>query len=96
MSTNENQSMADKLSIEKENQEFQEAQDRKEIREGNQPLGVEDLEGINETVSGENRSELNEEERQHHEKHGNRKYKLFKNHDSSHDQPTTNSGPGTV
>ena len=96
MSTNENQPMDDNFYMEKEKREFQEAKDRKEMREGNQPLGVKDLTGINETVGGENRSELSDEERQHNEKHGNRKYKMFTNHDSSHDQPTTNTGPGTI
>ena len=96
MSTDENQAKEPNFYIEREKREFQEAEDRKKLREGNNPLGIEDLEGINETVSGEDRSELHDEERQHNEKHGNRKYKLFKNHDSSHDQPTTNTGPGTI
>lgn len=96
MSTNENLSMDNNFHNEKEMHEFQEIKDRKEIVEGPESLGVEDLTGINDTVSGENRSELKDEERQNHEKHGNRKYKLFKNHDSSRDQLRTNSGPGTV
>lgn len=96
MSTNENQPMDENFYIEKELREFQEAKDRREMKEGKQTLGVEHLPGINENVSGDNRSELGQADRQHQEKHGNRKYQAFTNHDSSHDQPTTNTGPGTV
>lgn len=59
-------------------------------------MSINDLSGINENVSGDDRSQLNQEDRHFQEKHGNRKYKAFTNHDSSHDQPTTNTGPGTV
>ena len=96
MSANENQPMDENFYIEKEKREFQEAKDRIELKHGNQHLGVEHLSGINENVSGDNRSELGQEERHHQEKHGNRKYKAFTNHDSSQDQPKTNTGPGTV
>lgn len=47
------------------------------------------LESVNETVSGENRTEENRENRRHHEQHGNRKYKLHSNHSSADDQPMT-------
>lgn len=96
MSTKENQGLNEEFYIEKEKREFQEAKERNEKLEGNQTLGIEDLSGINENVSGDDRTQLNQEERHFQEKHGNRKYKAFTNHDSSHDQPTTNSGPGTV
>jgi len=55
-----------------------------------------DLTGINETVSGDDRTEENRDERRHHEQHGNRKYKMHSNHSSAKDQPRTNTGPGTV
>lgn len=95
MSTNDHQPMDENFYIEKEKREFQEAKERNELKDKSH-LGVNDLTGINENVSGDNLSELSQEERHHHEKHGNRKYKAFTNHDSSHDQPTTNAGPGTV
>ena len=95
MSTNDHQPMDENFYIEKEKREFQEAKERNELKDKSH-LGVNDLTGINENVSGDNLSELNQEERHHLEKHGNRKYKAFTNHDSSHDQPTTNAGPGTV
>lgn len=94
MSTNENQKMNENFYIEKEKREFQEAKERHDLE--HQKMSINDLSGINENASGDNRSELNQEERHHQEKHGNRKYKAFTNHDSSHDQPTTNTGPGTV
>lgn len=96
MSTNENQPLNENFYIEKEKREFQEAKERNELKHGTENLGIDDLTGINENVSGDDRSQLSTEERHHHEKHGNRKYKAFTNHDSSHDQPMTNSGPGTV
>lgn len=95
MSTNENQPMDPNFYIEKEKKEFQEAKERNELKHGKQHLGVNDLSGINENVSGDDRSQLGQEERQHNEMHGNRKYKMFTNHDSSRDQPHNNSGPGT-
>ena len=96
MSTNENQPKDENFYIEKEKREFQEAKERKEMQDKNDLLGVEDLSGINENVSGDDRSQLGKDDRHFQEKHGNRKYKAFTNHDSSHDQPTTNAGPGTV
>lgn len=96
MSTKENQPLNENFYIEKEKREFQEAKERAEIENGTNTLGVEDLSGINENVSGDDRSQLNQEDRHFQEKHGNRKYKAFTNHDSSQDQPHTNSGPGTV
>ncbi|WP_396178465.1 hypothetical protein [Flavobacterium sp.] len=96
MSTKENQSRDENFYIEKEKREFQEAKERHEREHGKENLGVEDLTGINDNVSGDDRSQLNKEERHFQEKHGNRKYQSFTNHDSSHDQPTTTSGPGTV
>jgi hypothetical protein len=96
MSTKENQPIDANFYIEKEKSEFQEAKERNEMKQGKTNMGVEDLSGINENVSGDDRSELSQEERHHQEKHGNRKYKMFTNHDSSHDQPHNNAGPGTV
>ena len=96
MSTKENQLLNENFYIEKEKREFQEAKERAEMEHRTENLGVEDLSGINENVSGDDRSQLNQEDRHFQEKHGNRKYKAFTNHDSSHDQPTTNTGPGTV
>ncbi len=94
MSTKENQPMDENFYIEKEKREFQEAKERNEQEQGNDKLGIEDLSGINATVSGDDRTQLKQEERHFQEKHGNRKYKAFTNHDSSHNQPTTTSGPG--
>lgn len=91
MSTTDNQPMDENFYIEKEKREFQEAKDRKEMRDGKENLGV-----TNESLVGENHSELDQDDLKHQEHHGNRKYKMFTNHDSSHDQPTTNAGPGTV
>jgi hypothetical protein len=96
MSTKENQGLNEEFYIEKEKREFQEAKDRNEITHGNQPIGVKDLSGINENVSGDDRSQLGKEERQFQEKHGNRKYKAFTNHDSSQSQPKTTAGPETA
>ncbi|WP_432670883.1 hypothetical protein [Flavobacterium sp. SM2513] len=96
MSTKENQPLNEEFYIEKEKREFQEAKERNEMQNGNQDLGVNDLSGINENVSGDNRSQLGKDDRHFQEKHGNRKYKAFTNHDSSQDQPHNNSGPGTV
>lgn len=96
MSTNENQPMDENFYIEKEKREFEEAKKRNDLELKDQKIGIEDISGINENVSGDDRSQLNQEDRHFQEKHGNRKYKAFTNHDSSHDQPTTNSGPGTV
>ena len=42
------------------------------------------------------RNELGRQERHHGEQHGHRKYKMFTNHNSSKDQPTTHTGPGTI
>lgn len=94
MSTNENQPMNENFYIEKEKREFEEAKRRKELELKDQKIGIEDLSGINENVSGDDRTQLNQEERHFQEKHGNRKYKAFTNHDSSHSQPTTTTGPG--
>jgi hypothetical protein len=96
MSTKENQPIDKNFYIEKEKREFQEAKARTENEHGNHTIGVEDLSGINENVSGDDRTELSQEERHYQEKHGNRKYKMFTNHDSSRDQPHNNAGPGTV
>jgi hypothetical protein len=96
MSTKENQGLNEEFYIEKEKREFQEAKDRKETEHGAENLGIEDLSGINENTSGDNRSQLGKEDRQFQEKHGNRKYKAFTNHDSSQSQPRTTAGPGTA
>jgi hypothetical protein len=48
--------------------------------------------GINETVSGDDRSEEVREQRRHHQEHGNRRYKMHSNHSSADDQPKTNTG----
>ena len=96
MNTKQDQTADENFFIEKETREFQEAKQRTEMKQGKTNIGVEDLSGINENVSGDDRSELSQEERHHQEKHGNRKYKMFTNHDSSHDQPHNNAGPGTV
>jgi hypothetical protein len=96
MSTKENQPMDENFHIEKEKREFQEAKERNEVGHENELLGIEDLSGINENVSGDDRSQLGKEDRQFQEKHGNRKYKAFTNHDSSHSQPRINTGPTTI
>lgn len=56
----------------------------------------EDLTGINNTATGEDRTEENRSERRFQEEHGNRKYKMHKNEPASKNQPRTNTGPGTV
>ncbi len=94
MSSKENQPIDENFYIEKEKREFKEAKERSDKEHDNHKIGVEDLSGINENVSGDDRTELGQEERHYQEKHGNRKYKAFTNHDSSHDQPTTSAGPG--
>jgi hypothetical protein len=96
MSTEENQVINEAFYIEKEKREFQEAKERNDMKPSNQNIGAEDLSGINENVSGDDRSQLSKDERHFQEKHGNRKYKSYTNHDSSHDQPKINSGPGTI
>lgn len=96
MSTNENQPMDENFYIEKELREFQEAKDRREMREGKQNLGSGNGIGVNADSARQNSSELGEEHGKHEEHHVNRKYKMFTTHNSSHDQPKTNTGPGTV
>ncbi len=48
--------------------------------------------GINETISGDDRTEENRDSRRHHQAHGNRKYQSFRNHSSADDQPRTDTG----
>lgn len=86
MSKNKKQTMDDNFYVEKEKQEFQEAKDRKEMRDGKESLGIEELAA----------NDLGNEELHHNQKHGHRSDKIFKNHNSADDLPTTNSGPGTV
>jgi len=61
----------------------------RDYREGTEETDSE----INE-ASGINKSEEETEDRKFHEEHGNRKYKMFRNHSSADDQPATNTGPG--
>lgn len=42
---------------------------------------------INKNILGENLTEIHRETRHHHQLHGNRKYKAFRNHSSADDQP---------
>jgi len=42
---------------------------------------------INKNILGEDITEIHRETRHHHQMHGNRKYKAFKNHSSADDQP---------
>ena len=73
--------------------------DGREVQDGHNKENVntkKDLTGINENVSGDNRTDENRADRRHHEQHGNRKYKMHSNHSSADDQPTTNTGPGTI
>lgn len=48
--------------------------------------------GVNENVSGDDRSDEGRESRRFHQEHGNRKYKSYRNHSSADDQPTTDTG----
>lgn len=48
---------------------------------------------INKEVSSFN-NEDDTEVNKFHEEHGNRKYKMFRNHSSADDQPKTDTGPG--
>lgn len=96
MNANENEPLDDNFYFEKEKREFQEAKERREIREGKRQVGVNNVAANNDTISGEHCSELDEEHLRHEDHHVNRKYKMFTTHDSSHDQPRTNTGPGTV
>lgn len=96
MSTTENQSMDDSLHFEKEKREFQEAKDRAERAGEDQLLGIDDVTGINANVSGDDRSELKQEERTFQDKLGHKKYKAFTNQSASENIPTTDNGPSTV
>ncbi len=49
---------------------------------------------INNHVSYVNKSEEETTEDKFYEAHGNRKYKMFRNHSSADDQPRTDTGPG--
>ena len=55
-----------------------------------------DISGINETVSGDDISELKKDERITHQQHGNKKHKLHKHDSAASHQPRTITGPGTV
>ncbi len=52
--------------------------------------------GADKDVSGNDITDEGREERRFHQSHGNRKYESYSNHSSADDQPTTNTGPGTV
>ena len=51
---------------------------------------------INKNTLGEDRKEIQRETHHHHQLHGNRKYKAFRNHSSADDQPQvfTDLNPG--
>lgn len=96
MSITENQPMDDNFHFEREKREFQEAKDRAERAGESSELGIEDVTGINSTVSGDDRSELKQEERTFQDKLGHKKYKAFTNQSSSENIPKTDNGPSTV
>lgn len=54
-----------------------------------------DFTGINQDVSGNDRTQEEKAERKIHD-HGRTKYKSHSNHSSADNQPKTNTGPGTV
>lgn len=63
-------------------------------RERNYPKDTEGRDISDEVASTEgiDRTKDNQPEK-FHEEHGNRKYKMFRNHSSADDQPMTDTGP---
>ncbi len=49
--------------------------------------------GINEDVSGNDRTFEHRDDRAHHQQFGNRKYESHRNHSSNDDQPLTDTSP---